>query len=352
MQTTHAKTKPNLPQNNPFWISRWRKLMLDESPSFGQCLSNMTYGDAAGSFFNGQTLRSIAGPQAAKSLILNLAYVRNPLGVTLVELGLKNKADVIFESGQKMPGVGRENLHIFKAARLLQRRGYPLSINGDRFEFEFNGKQLSIRMNAEGLGAIGEVFFDQPYKMDCKGKTVVDIGAHIGDSAIFFAMSGAAHVISLEPFGYSYGIAAENVNANGLSDKISLLQAAIGGRSGEITIDPLHRNNTGSRAREFASGEKVRVMTLEEIVIEHDLQDALLKVDCEGAEHGVITGAKTWVLNRFKEIITEFHFGYGDIWARLSDAGFRLEMQSPAICIKNGEDGYVFLGMIHGTRID
>jgi len=45
-----------------------------------------------------------------------------------------------------------------------------------------------------------EIFEEGMYEMvDVKGKVVVDVGAHIGDSTIYFALKGAKRVFAIEP---------------------------------------------------------------------------------------------------------------------------------------------------------
>ena len=51
---------------------------------------------------------------------------------------------------------------------------------------------------------INENFIKEQYKwLDVEGKNVVDVGANIGDTAIYFALKGAKHVYAFEPYPYS-----------------------------------------------------------------------------------------------------------------------------------------------------
>ena len=46
-----------------------------------------------------------------------------------------------------------------------------------------------------------DVFLNEAYPfLPVNGKTVIDIGGYIGDTAIYFIMKGAKKVIALEPF--------------------------------------------------------------------------------------------------------------------------------------------------------
>ncbi len=56
---------------------------------------------------------------------------------------------------------------------------------------------------------IKEQFIDKVYGNDFTGKIVVDLGASIGNSEIYFAVNGVKKVIALEPFSESFEIAKE-----------------------------------------------------------------------------------------------------------------------------------------------
>src|SRR5919202_3285934 len=73
-------------------------------------------------------------------------------------------------------------------------------------------------------GDVFAVFIDNVYKnIPVKDKIVVDIGANIGDSCLYFILRGATKVIGLEPFQRSYEIAKKNIEKNNLSSKVILL---------------------------------------------------------------------------------------------------------------------------------
>ena len=75
-------------------------------------------------------------------------------------------------------------------------------------------------------GDIIGIFLDGVYEnLPIQNKIVVDIGANIGDSAVYFALKGARKVIALEPFPKSYKMGKKNTEANNISTKIELLLA-------------------------------------------------------------------------------------------------------------------------------
>ncbi|MCG2872343.1 MAG: FkbM family methyltransferase, partial [Sulfolobales archaeon] len=56
--------------------------------------------------------------------------------------------------------------------------------------------------------------------MNVKNKSIVDIGAFVGDTAIHFAIKGAEKVIAIEPHPRAHEELVENIRINGLEGKI------------------------------------------------------------------------------------------------------------------------------------
>lgn len=86
-------------------------------------------------------------------------------------------------------------------------------------------------------GDLQGVFGQEIYgEIDYNGMTVLDIGANIADSAIYFALNGAKRVVALEPFPVTYDFALRNVEANGFVDKITIINGGIGKVNEKISI--------------------------------------------------------------------------------------------------------------------
>ena len=63
--------------------------------------------------------------------------------------------------------------------------------------FYFNGTQVYLNGDPDN-GAKIDVFFREEYAfLNVDGKVVVDIGANIGDTAIYFALKGARFIFQL-----------------------------------------------------------------------------------------------------------------------------------------------------------
>lgn len=63
---------------------------------------------------------------------------------------------------------------------------------------------------------VHHVFYDEDYRflLPVQNKIVVDVGANIADSSIYFTHNGAKQVIALEPFARNYELAKQNIILN------------------------------------------------------------------------------------------------------------------------------------------
>ena len=70
-------------------------------------------------------------------------------------------------------------------------------------------------LGTEINGELPEVFGQEDYaNLNYKDETVVDIGANIGDSSIYFAVMGAKRVIAIEPFPSLTNLSSEIILTN------------------------------------------------------------------------------------------------------------------------------------------
>ena len=101
--------------------------------------------------------------------------------------------------------------------------------------------------------------------MDPENGYIIDIGANIGDSSIYFALNNAKKVIALEPYPYSYNYALKNININNLNDKITLLNAGYGEDS-EIKIDENKITYTATALISSNQGKEIKIYSLKTLI--------------------------------------------------------------------------------------
>lgn len=184
-------------------------------------------------------------------------------------------------------------------------------------------------VGAQKNGDIQAVFFDEVYgKLDIQDKIVVDIGANIGDTAIYFAIKGAKKVIALEPFSQNYKLAKQNIELNNLTDKIELIQAGCAGTSGTIKISN-KSDGPCSILSEVSEGLEIPLISLDDIVKKYNIDSGILKIDCEGCEQDVILNSSKTTLKKFSQMFIEYHYGYKDIKEKLSKLDYLLNISRP-----------------------
>ena len=174
-------------------------------------------------------------------------------------------------------------------------------------------------------GDVKGVFLENAYgKLPAKGKIVIDVGANIGDSCIYFALRGAKRVIGLEPLPRNHALAEENVKVNNLGDMITIMLAGCSGENGYISIDPESKGSVG-QVESFKEGIRVPLKTLGDILNTVDdlkFEEIVLKMDCEGCEFNAILSESEETIRMFSDIQIEYHKGYKNLKAKLENCGF------------------------------
>ena len=183
---------------------------------------------------------------------------------------------------------------------------YDLHLDSNNIKFTYNDKSVILE---DGAGDLGAVFGREEYGfLEVENEIVVDIGANLGDSPIYFALNNAKKVIALEPYPYSYNIALKNIKANNLEDNVILLNAGYG-QDGTIKINPDFKNDTGSDLKSFDDGVNINTYSLKTLLSDYHIDKAVLKMDCEGCEYNLLKEDND-TLKKFKRIQLEYPYGY------------------------------------------
>ena len=171
---------------------------------------------------------------------------------------------------------------------------------------------------------IRENFFEDQYGwLDVAGKTVVDIGANIGDTAILFALKKAKQVIAYEPYPYSYNKAKKNIELNGFDKTIKLFRTGVS--STEKNVHVKDGYSDGSQTLEGGNiGSVTKITTLNKIINKY--KPNVLKSDCEGSEYEIILSTPLDKLAQFEQMMIDYHHrGPRLLEVYLRKAGFIIE---------------------------
>ena len=101
----------------------------------------------------------------------------------------KNKIKVIFRNGNSNCIGGKL---VWNYAKLITNKNVHISdlpLDSSGITFTYNGKSITLE---GGIGAIGDVFGLEEYGfLKVENEIVIDIGANIGDTSIYFALNNA-----------------------------------------------------------------------------------------------------------------------------------------------------------------
>ncbi len=303
-----------------------------------------------------------------KDLLAVRCAVKNWYDILLFRIGLKKPGFIMqLRNDKKIEIKKYEDYFNFwetieSQKILLKQNNLEERIKIDKYKklIRFNFMHMTVSLiydsNKQLSNTIGMVvgqFMEEQYSwLDVKEKDVIDIGANIGDSAIYFALKGAKHVYAFEPYPYSYELAMRNIKLNGLQDKITMLNEGCGGKKKKIKIDASYKNFGGTDIKNFKDGTNINITTLSQIVKRFDIIDeAILKIDCEGCEYEILLEAQNSDLRKFKQIQIEYHYGYLNLKKKLEDAGFKVNKTSPKIIInQNADNKEMIIGLIYAER--
>ena len=131
----------------------------------------------------------------------------------------------------------------------------------------------------------------------------LDIGANIGLSAACICdLYPQARITAFEPGRQTFRLLAENMQDNGLSERVHCEQLAVGARSGQMGFDDTAAFTAGNKLSTTAGDYSVEVVTLDEYVARHEFTRLdFVKIDVEGHEIPVLEAARDSV-SRFRPV--------------------------------------------------
>jgi FkbM family methyltransferase len=181
------------------------------------------------------------------------------------------------------------------------------------------------------------------------GATVVDIGANIGAFAV---QAGAivgprGRVITFEPIMETFERLLSNVALNDLQN-VTCRRAAIDSHEGTLTLRILAKSAFASAHEVNGNGEEwieetVPCLTLDQVIKNFKVDRInLLKVDCEGSEHGIFETLSAEAAARIDQIAMEVHSIEGAskerLYHRLVALGFQVHRAPIWVAFNAGFD--------------
>jgi len=215
--------------------------------------------------------------------------------------------------------------------------GITIRLVGDNVTAKIKGREFILDKET-APSVVAEAIYQSHGVFIVKGKDVVDVGAYVGDTSIYYYLYGKAkHVYALEPFPYLYDKGMQLIKKNKLAKFISFFNNGVSGEKGTTKILESKTNfDKVGVNKSDSEGRLVKIVSLDEFVKKYNIHNAFLKVDCEGCEYSIFQKISKKTLQRFVGIHIEYHYGYMDLISRLKKEGFDIIYTKPV---------YIFRGV-------
>ena len=191
----------------------------------------------------------------------------------------------VFKNGQVL---------YFKPNEIVLLAGLDVKyIDQDIVKFSFNGKIITLR--GWKLSYPGDSFSDY-WRLEANGKRVLDIGAGIGDSPIYFSLVGAKEVVAVEIDKKKVELMRENLKLNGINNV--------------IVVD-----------KGVAANDGENLISWERLIKEYGPFDAA-KIDCDGCERAIVP-----LIKEIPELLVEWDGDYRDLVENLIRNGYKVKVE-------------------------
>jgi len=167
---------------------------------------------------------------------------------------------------------------------------------------------VRIRLPGSAFGGARKMYCRRVYTArpgfaPARGESVVDLGANQGLFSVLAASAGASRVLAVDAQRRFAPMLAGHAAANGVADRIELVHALVGARSGVLAA-------AGHRHAASRWGEEVPTPRLADLLDRHGLRQVdLMRIDIEGSEFALLN-EPGW-LDRVGRIVMEVHPEHG-----------------------------------------
>jgi predicted nucleic-acid-binding Zn-ribbon protein len=233
-----------------------------------------------------------------EGLLTLVKEVSNWYSVLAVYLKIKTATIARFRDGG-VTAISRLEYHEFQEelfVRYLQDKGYRYStIDGKKVVRIPEGLQVMCS-KLPFSAYINETFREGVYGIfNLKGRICIDLGAYVAETCLYFAMQGASKVYGFEIEIENYKMGLENIKLNNMENKIQLYH------------------------------QPATYELLRNLIVQYDINNGFLKIDCEGCEYEIIEKADLATFKCIDDIILEYHRRHEPIMQKLKKLGYKVK---------------------------
>lgn len=244
-----------------------------------------------------------------------VSTLQTPFTTTLKLLLHKPPWTVTLADGHKARFESRQQL-----SRELASRYFKVPTH--RYEWAPAGFSGSVVITEPERGDVFAVFEREDYRwLDVAGKTVIDVGAGVGDSAVYFARRGAYKVVGFEASAELARIAERNIQLNNVQDRVAVFACAV------LPVCEDHANclmvlRHLLDPRNPSAGPIPGPVSFNCVLEGLKDHKVALKIDCEGCEYELLQQLSDRALDPVGDVVLEFHYGFKGIKAGLEKRGY------------------------------
>lgn len=264
---------------------------------------------------------------------------------------LSGLASVISRTGNIPTAAVLSSIYIY--ARLQSERAYLRSEDGShRHRLSIRSWLASTRLARSSMrfdmsdgsrirsrivdgGALLSVHVDRDYDVPgvdwSAARAIIDIGAHVGAFTVWAARRAPnARLAAVEPNPETFELLVRNIRDNGLKDRVTAVNAAVGGEPGTGYLERTSHSLGTRIARSGTGPVRVRVQALVGLMAEARMDTVdVLKIDCEGMEYDALEAMGPDNLQAIRTLACEYHpepgRGVQELDRLLHLAGFMVE---------------------------
>ena len=136
---------------------------------------------------------------------------------------------------------------------------------------------------------------------------------------------------------------------NNLQNVITL-NAGYGKDSKILVSDSKITSNASSLIASNDGGNEIPIYSLKTLLNEYKIEDAILKMDCEGCEYNLLEEDDEDLM-KFRMIQIEYHYGFEKIKEKLEQSGFKANYTQPVkFYNSDASNPNMVLGYIYAKR--